>query len=98
MASPHAAGVAALIVSAYGRNDRAHPGTRTLAPSETERRLLASARDHACPEGGSYTYIRVLPTDVTTAPVTHVCEGTTARNGFYGEGIVNAVAAVTGRR
>jgi subtilisin family serine protease len=98
MASPHAAGVAALIVSAYGRNDRAHPGTRTLAPSETERRLLASARDHACPEGGSYTYVRVLPTDVTTAPVTHVCEGTTARNGFYGEGIVNAVAAVTGRR
>ena len=97
MASPHAAGVAALIVSRYGHNDRAHRGSLTLAPSETERRLLTSARDRACPAGGSTTYVRNLPNG-TTATTTHTCEGSAARNGFYGEGIINALAAVAGRR
>ena len=41
MAAPHAAGVAALIVSEFGTVDRR--GGLTLSPRETERRLTASA-------------------------------------------------------
>jgi subtilisin family serine protease len=47
IASPFASGVAALIVSRYG-----HPtagGGFTLDPAETERRLLRSATETACP-------------------------------------------------
>ena len=49
MASPHAAGVAALIVSAHGKVE----GTKgfTLAPDTTARILMDSARDKACPAG-----------------------------------------------
>jgi lantibiotic leader peptide-processing serine protease len=94
MASPHAVGVAALIVSSYGTHDRAHPSGLTLPAGTTQGILLGTARDHACPAGGTYTYTRHRPNG-TTVTDTHTCEGTTDRNGFYGEGIVNALAAVS---
>ncbi len=49
MASPHAVGVAALIVSQYGKADRVHGGL-TLAPSKTENILSSTAVEHACPQ------------------------------------------------
>ena len=96
MASPHAAGVAALIVSKYGTTDTVsgHQAGLTLAPYKTEGLLTGSARDHACPAGGQYDYRRVLA-DGSIRTATHVCEGTTDRNGFYGEGIVSANRAVS---
>ena len=42
---------------------------------------------------GSRTTAACLSDGSVTDIVTHVCEGTTDRNGFYGEGIVNAARA-----
>jgi subtilisin family serine protease len=86
MASPHAVGVAALIVSRYGTADAAHGG-KTLAPLTVERVLKETATDHACPKHQRYAG---LPPEYDAT-----CEGTTAKNGFYGEGIVDALAAVS---
>ncbi len=87
MAAPHAVGVAALAVSRFGRRDRVHGGL-TLAPAETERRLLEGARDTACPEPRTLDYPDLGPEFTAT------CEGDADRNGFYGDGIVNAVGVL----
>jgi len=93
MAAPHAVGVAALIVSRYGKTDRRHGGL-TLDPAKTERILLRTATDTACPNPPLFTY------PDRDESYNALCEGTAARNGFYGDGIVNAAAAVgaTGKR
>jgi subtilisin family serine protease len=92
MASPHVAGVAALIVDELGRST-GHGG-RALDPAVVARVLARSAADHACPAGGVEDY-----TDEGRDPALFNarCEGTTDVNGLYGEGIVDAAAAV-GRR
>jgi subtilisin family serine protease len=95
MASPHAAGVAALIVSQYGSRDRVHGGL-TLDPRRTERILEQSAVDHACPQPRTYDWTIITGSGaVVTESAT--CQGPTTKNGFYGNGVVNAYAAVTGR-
>ena len=93
MASPHAVGVAALIVSHFGREDRANRGL-TLDPRRTEGLLAGTATDTPCPPGGSYTYTRILVSGAIRT-TTHTCQGTLDRNGFYGESIVNALTAVS---
>jgi subtilisin family serine protease len=87
MAAPHAVGVAALIVSNLGQTGGADGGLR-LQPKTTQDVLYATATDTPCPAGGVIDY----PDRDET--YTAVCEGTTARNGLYGEGLVNALAAV----
>ena len=91
MASPHAAGVAALIVSKYGRNDPAHPGTLTLDPWKTEFVLESTAAEHACPTPRLQTYTNEGRPEEFNA----LCEGGKEFNDFYGFGIVDAYAAVT---
>jgi len=94
MASPHAAGVAALVVSRYGRKDLAHPGTLTLPAALTEQFLLGTATDVACPVPAQYTYRRVSATaGVVTSSAT--CAGPSDDNGFYGQGVVDALSAVS---
>lgn len=73
MASPHVAGVAALIISENG--DR-------MDPDEVVKKLRSSATDQKCPAGGGGS-----GSDAT-------CTGSTDRNGFFGDGVVNAAAAV----
>jgi subtilisin family serine protease len=90
MASPHAVGVAALIVSRYGSS---RGGGYRLDPRVTEGVLRLTATRHACPEPRAFTYVRHLPTGETVTD-THVCEGPRHNNGFYGNGIVNALRAV----
>ncbi|KRE36214.1 hypothetical protein ASG73_15880 [Janibacter sp. Soil728] len=69
MASPHVAGVAALVISAHGERMR---------PDDVAAKLGKSATDEPCPaDEGAVT-----------------CEGTTQLNGIFGEGIVDAAAAV----
>ncbi|MGJ6963841.1 S8 family serine peptidase [Streptosporangium sp. G11] len=92
MASPRAAGVAALIVSKYGQRDRVHGGKK-LHPAVVETVLKGTATRTPCPTPPAYTYTRHLP-DGTTVTSTHTCEGSTPRNGFYGHGIVDALRAV----
>ncbi|MET8507505.1 S8 family serine peptidase [Streptomyces sp. NPDC004787] len=67
MASPHVAGVAALIASA-------NPG---FTPADIRTALATQATDKACPSDTR-------------------CTGTATKNGFFGEGQVDALKAVSG--
>ncbi|MFF8610427.1 S8 family serine peptidase [Streptomyces sp. NPDC015346] len=67
MASPHVAGVAALMVSV----------DPALTPADIRGRLATQANDVACPSDSR-------------------CTGTTAKNGFFGEGQTDALKAVGG--
>jgi subtilisin family serine protease len=88
MASPHAAGVAALVVSAHGKHDGQHGGL-TLDPRTVERILTKTAKQTPCPSPPNFAY-----PDDRDPSFDGVCEGTLARNGIYGRGIVNALTAV----
>ena len=88
MASPHATGVAALIIEAHGRGNR-RVGFH-LAPPVVRSIIMRTATDHSCPAGGIEDYTAEgRPPDWNAN-----CDGTSANNGIYGEGIVNATAAV----
>jgi lantibiotic leader peptide-processing serine protease len=88
MASPHAVGVAALVVASRGKRDRAHGGL-TLSPDVVERVMKRTAQNHACPNPPVFTY----PDPDLTPDYTAICEGSPDSNGFYGEGIIDAFAA-----
>ncbi|MEP7115187.1 MAG: S8 family serine peptidase, partial [Ilumatobacteraceae bacterium] len=88
MAAPHAVGVAALIVSEFGKSQR-HRHGRTMDPAKVERILLRSATDVACP-APVITYIAEGRDATYDAP----CVEARGRNSIYGAGIVNALAAV----
>ena len=88
MASPHAAGVAALAVSAHGKV----MGKRGfgLAPDRVRDLVMDTATNHACPTPALQTY-----TDVgRSAEYDALCVGSPRFNGFYGDGIVNALGVV----
>ena len=88
MASPHVAGVAALVVQRHGAGS-AEAGF-ALAPDRVAEVLASTASDRPCPDGGVQSY------DAAGRPTTWNarCEGSPEVNGFYGEGVVNAAAAV----
>ncbi|HEV7899514.1 MAG TPA: S8 family serine peptidase, partial [Planosporangium sp.] len=91
MASPHVAGVAALIVSRFGERDRAHAGTLTMKPSTVESVLTRTAARHPCPEPRLRSYVA----EGRSAEFDAYCAGDERFNGFYGHGVVDAYAAVT---
>jgi subtilisin family serine protease len=88
MAAPHAVGVAALIVAQFGTTDAAHGGV-TLPASQVERILRSTAVDKPCPEPRLFHY----PFDAA-GDFDATCEGDAAFNGFYGDGIINALRAL----
>ncbi|WP_312874277.1 S8 family peptidase [Actinomadura litoris] len=94
MAAPHAGGVAALIISRYGRPD----GRSRLAldPWVVERVLRGTATATPCPSPNTVEYVWYKLTDGKWVKntSTQTCEGRARRNGFYGEGIVDALRAV----
>ncbi|MEV8509594.1 S8 family serine peptidase [Actinoplanes sp. NPDC051475] len=92
MASPHAAGVAALIVSRYGHHDWWRGGL-TMNPDLVEAQLYRTAEKTACPE----PRLRSYTTEGYTTEFDAYCAGPKAFNGFYGHGIVDAYKAVGGR-
>jgi lantibiotic leader peptide-processing serine protease len=96
MASPHAVGVAALIVSQYGKTDRKNGGL-TLDPTVTERILENTAVEHPCPTPRTFTWHRIRSSAPFIVDNSATCVGPLSHNGFYGNGIVNAYAAVTSR-
>ncbi|MEV1153911.1 S8 family serine peptidase [Micromonospora chokoriensis] len=88
MASPHAAGVAALIVSRYGKaQGRSGFG---MSPDLVEQHLYRTAAEHACPEPRLQQYRNEGRDETYDA----YCAGEVNFNGFYGYGIVDAYAAV----
>lgn len=83
MAAPHATGVAAIIISRFGKPGK---GGLYMDPAQVERLLYASAVKKGCPSPRAYKYGK---SDVQT------CDGDKERNGFYGHGIVSAIHAAT---
>ncbi|MFC7587398.1 S8 family serine peptidase [Nonomuraea antimicrobica] len=86
MASPHAAGVAAILVSRFGKPGK---GGLDLSPDTVEDLLYKTATQKACPTPRQYVYKAFGQT------ATHDCEGGPSDNGFYGHGIVDAWKAAT---
>jgi subtilisin family serine protease len=90
MATPHVVGVAALIVSQYGKRDRSQGGL-TLAPDRVQNILQRTATDTPCPTPRQYEYDGLDP------KYNAYCEGGPKRNGFFGDGVVDALAALHAR-
>ena len=74
MATPHAVGVAALAVSAHGRQGHGGFG---MSPNEVRDLVMGSATNHACPAGGTQAYIR----EGRDATWTAECEGSWTSTG-----------------
>jgi subtilisin family serine protease len=91
LAAPHVAGVAALIIERHGR--ATGYGGRALDPAVVTEILESTATDHACPRGG----VDIYTDEGAPAEYNAVCRGTRDDNGLYGEGIVDADAAVRSR-
>jgi lantibiotic leader peptide-processing serine protease len=90
MASPHAAGVAALIVSRYGK--LAGPNDATMQPGAVASILQRTADPQACPETLPPGYSAVVGTQSGTP---QTCTGGTGHNSWYGSGQVDALGAVS---
>jgi subtilisin family serine protease len=88
MATPHAVGVAALIVSQYGKPGQGGFG---LSPDKVQRVIEGTASQIACPVPRTVDYLK----EGRDATFTATCEGDPSFNGFYGHGAVDAFAAVT---
>ena len=88
MAAPHASGVAALVVAAHGEGTSVEDFG--LASASTRALLMNTATNHACPAGGVRSYVR----EGRSGEYTATCVGDADFNGFYGDGIVNALGAV----
>ncbi|NNG18715.1 S8 family serine peptidase [Naumannella sp. ID2617S] len=80
MASPHVAGVLALM--------------KSVNPSATPAQLIAQLRRQATDTPCPATY----PPQPPRYPQVQTCTGTPAYNGFYGDGIVDALKAVQSAR
>jgi hypothetical protein len=61
-----------------------------MRPDQVEQILLGTAASRSCPNPGTVVYGGDFPYDQAT------CQGAPRGNGFYGAGIVNALAALTG--
>jgi subtilisin family serine protease len=89
MASPHVAGLAALVISRYG--DSGSPQNGHLPPGAVQSIIQLSADGTACPT--DLTPYATTPSFSNGAP--QECDGGTGYNSWYGKGIVNALSAVT---
>jgi subtilisin family serine protease len=89
MATPNAAGVAALIISQYGDFTPNNQNKPHMSPTQVESILQTTANNQPCPS----------PPTVTQGPgflfPTATCQGDTGYNSFFGKGIVDALKAVT---
>ena len=105
MASPHAVGVASLIIAAGGTGSGAGFG---MSPDKVEKALRKTATDtdaffaaagedwrDFCPvPPAEFIYPDLTgPTDDPNVSFDAICAGNHKFNGFYGDGVVNALAA-----
>jgi hypothetical protein len=90
MASPHAAGVAALIISRFGSS--ASPQNGKMRPGQVEAYLEQTADPQPCPTDLPPGYL-----DWTgfNSGAVQKCQGGPGYNSWYGNGQVNALSAVT---
>jgi len=90
MAAPHAVGVAALIISEREKKDSKHPGGYTLSPDKVLKIMKDTAVAQSCPTPALVDYTVIGRTPDFNA----LCEGKKKFNGFYGNGIIDALRAV----
>lgn len=100
MASPHAAGVAALIVSRYGDLD--NPQNGKMRPGAVEAIMQGTADAQPCPtelplKGAPGTSRANTPYANSRRPDGSLqeCQGGAGHNSWYGAGQINALSAVT---
>jgi lantibiotic leader peptide-processing serine protease len=90
MASPHAAGVAALIISVYGNSST--PQNGKLRPNQVKAFLTQTADPQACPTTFPPAYLDVLGVN---SGLVQSCQGGPGYNSWYGNGEVDAFNAVS---
>jgi subtilisin family serine protease len=93
MASPHAAGVAALIISRFGDLD--NPQNGKMRPGSVAAYLEQTSDPQPCPTAlppGYEAFTRPAPEGQEGAP--QVCQGGPGNTSWYGSGQVNAFRAV----
>jgi subtilisin family serine protease len=90
MASPHVAGLAALIVSRYG--DTSNPQNGKMRPGQVAAMLSQTADQQACPDELPDGYEDF--TGVNSGAVQE-CQGGPGHNSWYGSGQADALNAVT---
>jgi hypothetical protein len=96
MATPNAAGVAALIISQYG--DFTPDGSRKfhMSPQAVESILQRTANNQPCPEPNSQTVTLIPAPPALPFQVTTTCQGEAGGyTNYFGKGIVDAFKAVT---
>src|SRR3954468_535642 len=90
MASPHAAGLAALIISRYG--DLKNPQNGKMRPSQVAAYMQQTADPQDCPTTLPPGYLTF--TGVNSGAVQQ-CQGGPGYNSWYGDGQIDAFNAVT---
>jgi lantibiotic leader peptide-processing serine protease len=83
MASPHVAGLAALVISRYGH----------MPDGKVAALIQQTADPQSCPDAATLALYAPFPSVANGAPET--CTGGTGYNSWYGKGIVNALSAIT---
>jgi lantibiotic leader peptide-processing serine protease len=91
MASPHVAGVAALVISRFGT--LAGPNDATMSPGKVSARIQQTADAQPCPDTLPDGYLTHLGTDDEQV---QTCTGGRGQNSWYGSGQVNALSAIGG--
>ncbi len=84
MASPHAAGVAALIISRYG--DLSNPDNGYMRPTQVEALLENTSIPQDCPTDDPFREGTIDEAE---------CLGGYGHNGFYGSGHIDALRAIS---
>ena len=92
MASPHVAGVAALIISRFGNLN--NPSNGKMSQGAVEAYIRQTADPQPCPTFLPPTYASFFGVGTETGTFTP-CQGGTAHNSWYGDGQVDAFNAVT---
>jgi subtilisin family serine protease len=101
MAGPHAAGVAALIISRYGDLD--NPQNGKMRPGSVAAKMQQTADPQPCPTelpltGAPGSSRATIPYAAATRPdgSPQECQGGEGYNSWYGSGQINALSAVGG--
>jgi subtilisin family serine protease len=102
MAGPHVAGLAALVISRYG--DAGTPQNGTMRPTQVEQIITQTADPQACPgtlpnaNAGSLAGTPYAAFTGSESDAVQECQGNGGHTSWYGQGQVDALAAVTDDR